>query len=731
MKNSFIKRIAAALCAGALCVGSLAWPMPSRAEETDDAHAFAVQMTASMPLRQKLAQMIMLNIRYWSPNGTEASRVGQTSVNSEMEALLEKYEFAGVLIFAENVTGTAQTTRFMDELHTVSRKSPFGIPVMAAVDQEGGTIVRLGTGTNTCSSMALGATRDPQLAYDNAAIIGEELAAVGIDVDFAPVMDVNNEPRNPIINVRSFSSDPALVSEMGPAFLRGLTDNGIITTAKHFPGHGDTATDSHTGLPLIDRSYAELQARELIPFQAAMDADVDMVMTAHIQYPQIETGTYTSISTGQKIYLPATLSKTILTDIVRGDMGYDGLIVTDGMQMDALKKNFDIYDTAIYAINAGADVLLEPVVTWSTKDISTLEVYLDKLENAVTTGAIPESRINESCTRVIELKYRRGMFEPETEDIETRVAHALEVVGSKAHHDREMAITKKAVTLLKNEDDLLPLTLEAGERVACFYPLDSAANAFTYAFDRLKAEGVIPADAAADLRCYNGATASSYSTVMKNAKAVVIATESTYESHLDPNGTTAAGQRSKVVDAMIALAHSLGKKVVLLSMSLPYDTARFGAADAILAAYSNKKMPVIPTSYNGELTAYGPNYPAAVMTVFGESAPTGKLPVEVYTVDSSYHYTNVVLYPLGYGLTYKGLLGDVNDDGDADAVDASLILVAATRKGVGKESELTADQEERADVNSDGERNAVDASIILVYATAKGVGRDVKLEDFV
>ena len=451
-------------------------------DNVKSSHEAAAEMTGSMPLRQKLAQMIMLNVRYWSDDGSEENRSGQETLPAQVEELLEKYSFGGVLLFAQNVTGTEQTVRYVDQLQNAAADSEFGIPLLISADQEGGTIVRLGTGTNTCGNMALGATGDPQNAYENAEIIAGELHAVGINVDLAPVMDVNNNPRNPIINVRSFSSDPDIVSDMGTAFIKGLSDNGIIGSAKHFPGHGNTDTDSHTGLPMIDRSYDELKQCELIPFQAAMDSGIEMVMTAHIQYPQIEKNTYTSISTGEEIYLPATLSSTILTDIMRGDMGYEGVIITDGMQMGALKDNFDIYDTAELAINAGADMLLEPLTTWCPDDIEAMEAYLDKLEEYVEDGTIPESRIDESCTRILELKYEKGLFENDGRDIETKVSNALSVVGSEANHDKEAEITQKAVTLVQNNENVLPLSLGDNEKAAFFYPWESCANSYIYAF---------------------------------------------------------------------------------------------------------------------------------------------------------------------------------------------------------------------------------------------------------
>ncbi|MBQ4363588.1 MAG: glycoside hydrolase family 3 C-terminal domain-containing protein, partial [Oscillospiraceae bacterium] len=536
-------------------------------------------------------------------------------------------------------------------------------------DQEGGSIVRLGTGTNTCGNMALGAAGDPRYAYENAEIIAGELKAVGINVDFAPVMDVNNDPRNPIINVRSFSSDPAIVCDMGTSFIEGLSDNGIIGSAKHFPGHGNTDTDSHTGLPMIDRSYEELKECELIPFQAAMDCGIDMIMTAHIQYPQIEKNTYKSISTGEEVYLPATLSKTILTDIVRGDMGYDGVIVTDGMQMAALKDNFDIYDTAELAINAGADILLEPLTTWCPDDIAAMEDYLDKLEEMVAEGRISESRVDESCTRILEMKYENGLFEKDDTDVETKVKNALATVGSKANHEKEAEITEKAITLIQNNNNVLPLTLEENESVAFFYPSDKCENSYVYAFDTLKNDGDIPESAVAHFNCYAEKSAADFSDIVEESKAVIISSESWNESYLDPTDAE-NGTQALFIGEMTELAHSLGKPVIVISTVLPYDLAAYTSADALIAAYSSKKMTVIPEDYNGELAAYGPNYPAAIRMVFGAFEPLGKLPVDIYAVDDDHKFTDEVLFPLGFGMSY-GSSDDMTADEDTAEEDVA------------------------------------------------------------
>ncbi len=711
-------KLSAILCAGAVAavnVLSSAGLTAYAEDSVKSSHEAAAEMTASMPLRQKLAQMIMLNVRYWSDDGSEGNRSGQETLPAQVEELLEKYSFGGVLLFAQNVTGTEQTVRYVDQLQNAAADSEFGIPLLIAADQEGGTIVRLGTGTNTCGNMALGAAGDAQNAYDNAEIIAGELKTVGINVDLAPVMDVNNNPRNPVINVRSFSSDPDIVSEMGTAFIRGLSDNGITGSAKHFPGHGNTDTDSHTGLPMIDRSYDELKQCELIPFQAAMDSGIEMVMTAHIQYPQIEKETYTSVSTGEEVYLPATLSKTILTDIMRGDMGYEGIIITDSMQMGALTDNFDIYDTAGLAINAGADILLDPLTTWCPDDIEAMETYLDKLEEYVEDGTIPESRIDESCTRILELKYEKGLFDDDDTDVDTKVSNALSVVGSKANHDKEREITQKAITLVQNNGNVLPLSLDDNEKAAFFYPWESCANSYIYAFDELKADGVVSANAEAEFCCYDEKSAADLEDIVKGAKAVIISSESWNESYLDPNNTD-NGKQALFISEMTELAHSLGKPVIVISAVLPYDLAAYTSADALIAAYSSKKMPVIPEEYNGELSAYGPNYPAAVMMIFGAFEPSGKLPVDIYRIDDEHKFTDGILFPLGFGMSYEE-----NEALDGTADEAVNESIPEPEQDSAPAEELSAEapvSDETAPVPPTGNIPAAAAEAAVIFSAA-------------
>ncbi len=630
---------------------------PEDTEKTDETAAetplTAESIVSSMTLEQKIAQMIMISFQYWTDfpdtNENAGERQDVLTLNDKQRAVLEKYGFGGICIYTGNISGTEQTVRLTADMQAAAAKSEHGIPMFIAADQEGGEITRISTGTKTCGNMALGATGDTQAAYDNAAIMGAELDAVGINTDFGPVLDVNCNPANPVINVRSFSSDPRLAASLGKAYIEGLESKGVITVAKHFPGHGDTDTDSHTGMPVIDKSPEELWKMELIPFAELAD-DADMIMTAHIQFPQIETQTYTSVSSGEEILLPATLSRTVITDMLRSELGYDGVVVTDAMLMDAIDANFDPIDAAVLAINADVDMILEPLCIVNDESIDAIGKYISDIADAVKSGRIPVEEIDDSVVRIVSLKLEKGLFGSSDIDVEEAVAAAKAVVGSKENHDKELEIAEKAVTLVKNDNDTLPLRMRENEKIMYFYPFDGEQNTMTFALGRLKAQGIVPESVTADCHTVKERPAAEYADDIADCAAVILAVETYKTQNMD--ATSQRGWQAVFADELISTAHALGKKVVLLSMHMPYDAARYSAADAVLCAYCGQDMPVIPTSYNGETKAYGVNYPAALITVFGGSSPTGTLPVELPEYIDGAGYTGTIIYPAGHGLNY-------------------------------------------------------------------------------
>ena len=246
----------------------------------------------NMTLEEKIAQMMMPTFRKWGDSPEKARAI--TKLPEEIKTTIEKYHLGGIILFTENTPDEKTTKELIDSMQKANTEGGAISKLFIAIDQEGGRVTRLKTGTMMCGNMALGAAQNPELSKQSAELIGQELSSLGINVNFAPVMDINNNPANPVIGNRSFSDNPELVSKLGQAAIEGFHNQNIITAVKHFPGHGDTSTDSHTGLPSIYKSMEEIKKLELIPYKNIL-TQTDMLMTAHIRFPQIEKETYISI----------------------------------------------------------------------------------------------------------------------------------------------------------------------------------------------------------------------------------------------------------------------------------------------------------------------------------------------------------------------------------------------------------------------------------------------------
>lgn len=285
------------------------------------------------------------------------------------------------------------------------------------------------------SAMAIAATGRDQDAYDAANVIGREARAVGININFAPTVDVNNNPLNPVINTRSFGEDPARVARLAALFVRGTQDAGTIATAKHFPGHGDTDVDSHVGLPVVTADMAHLRATELVPFRAAIDAGAAMVMSAHIALPALDGDSTT----------PATLAPRIMTGLLRDTLRFRGLTITDAMTMEGVGKGYGVAESSVLAIKAGADILLKP---------SDPTQAIDAVLAAVERGEISRARIDSSVRRVLELKARSGVAFQRFVSLDT----LRDVVGAPAHRALARDIARRAITLLRDHGNVLPIS---------------------------------------------------------------------------------------------------------------------------------------------------------------------------------------------------------------------------------------------------------------------------------
>lgn len=323
------------------------------------------------------------------------------------------------------------------------------VPLLISADFEGGVGIRYLGATRLPRGMAIGATASEELAERAGRVTAEEARAIGVHVNFYPVVDVNNNPRNPIINIRSFGSDPASVSRMARAYIRGAQQAGLLATAKHFPGHGDTSTDSHLELPVVDADRARLDAIELPPFRAAIQENVGAIMSAHIALPRLEHDR-----------LPATLSRKVLTEILREEMGFTGVVFTDAMNMRGISAHYDPGDAAVRAVKAGADVILFP---------PDVEAAFTALKRAAESGEISESRIDRSARAVLSAKARLGLDKSRLTDI-----NKLDRILGRADHQRvAREIIEGAVTLIRNEKRTLPLTLTPEREVLLITMVDN------------------------------------------------------------------------------------------------------------------------------------------------------------------------------------------------------------------------------------------------------------------
>jgi len=373
---------------------------------------------AKMSLEEKVGQLMMVGF-------------SGTTVDARAVELLKGMHAGGVCMFGRNIESAEQVARLNDQVRQVMAGE---VPPFIAVDQEGGNVVRISERVVVLpGNMALGATRSGKLSYEAGRAQAEDLKRLGFNMNLAPVLDVNLNPRNPVIGVRSFGDQPALVSEVGAQFVRGQQDAQIATVAKHFPGHGSAEGDSHKTLPVLKEDEPKL-LEELAPFRAAIDAGLDGMMTAHVAVPNV-TGTDE----------PSTLSEKILTGILRERLRFDGLVLTDELEMEAIAARYGVGHAAVMAVQAGADMVLVP---WRPQ--RKVEVHLALLE-AAKSGQISQARLDQAVRHVLELKFKRGVF-----DEPAPLSERLAQLGSGQKVAEEIA--KSAVTLVRNKDDVFPLS---------------------------------------------------------------------------------------------------------------------------------------------------------------------------------------------------------------------------------------------------------------------------------
>ncbi|WP_251548858.1 beta-N-acetylhexosaminidase [Neobacillus muris] len=391
----------------------------------------------SSELRKRIGQLLVVGFK-----GTTASE--------EIKELIREHHVGGIILFGRNIGTPQEILNLTNELQAEAKNAGHQRPLLICIDQENGVVRRLGEGATIFpGAMLLGATDHPENAYQAGLATGKELKALGINWNLAPVLDVNNNPENPVIGVRSFGESPGKVSLFGKMAMKGMQDAGVITTLKHFPGHGDTNVDSHLDLPVISHDMERLQKVELKPFIESIQAGADTVMSAHVYFPAIES------TPG----VPATLSKKVITGLLREQLGFDGVVTTDCMEMNAIANTIGTAAGGVAAIKAGVDLVMVSHLHHLQK------ATIDAIAAAVEAGDIDEAVIEAAGKRVERLKDQYIRWDELNLEKEAPVPS---VVGCSEHGQLADEIYRQGITIVKN-NKILPLQPSDGQKVLVVY----------------------------------------------------------------------------------------------------------------------------------------------------------------------------------------------------------------------------------------------------------------------
>ncbi|MEX1136472.1 MAG: glycoside hydrolase family 3 N-terminal domain-containing protein [Balneolales bacterium] len=551
---------------------------------------------ASLTLEEKVAQLIVPRVNsYYLSEDSDRYK--------EMVHYVEDLKVGGLSFFQGEIFELASYTNDMQQRSEV--------PLLNSADFERGVSMRINRATIFPVNMALGAARDENLSYRVGRAIAREGRSLGIHQNFAPVLDVNNNSGNPVINVRSFGENPELVSKMGEAYMRGLHDGGMISTGKHFPGHGDTGTDSHIDLPVIPYDIERLNEIELVPFRHAVDNGLMSIMTAHIALPKLT----------EKAGIPATLSRRFMTDLLREDMGFSGLIVTDAMDMHGITSNYSVGEAAVMAIKAGADIILLPPKPGEA---------INAVVSAVKQGGISEERIDQSVIRLLSAKQWSGLNKNRFIDVN----EIRGIIANEEHQQLAREVARHSITMVRNDGNVLPLSRGDRKNVLIVNITDRENQMLLTTradfgqpsqptglyFAELFRRNYGPVEV---VKLDPGSNEEEIQALLKKAKEADIIIGASYI--LSRSGAGDIGIPDENIEALRSIAN-MNKPFVLTSFGDPYFISAVPGVKAYLAAYSDSE-PVIE---------------AAIETIFGKNNPRGVLPV---TIPGYGNYGQGLSYP--------------------------------------------------------------------------------------
>lgn len=588
--------------------------------------------TDTQQIRRDLAQKIMLDFRYFCEEDTDPCRTPMTQLPDELSELITDSGLGGVILFSENLAYPAQIAALTSDLQQAAMASEGAQPLLIGIDQEGGRVFRTPRvyTTDFAGNMAIGATWEKSgttYATLSGKIIASELKALGINTNFAPDIDVNANLANPVINVRSFGQNPAQVAQLGQAQLSAMQKEGVLGTLKHFPGHGDTHTDSHLALPVVDHDRATIDAVDLYPFKHIIDnASPALVMTAHIQYPQLDSSTLIDKS-GQQQIKPATLSKTILTGILRDELGFEGLIVTDAMNMAGIAKFFDQTDAVAATFAAGSDMVVMPLPVHTKADIRRYNRLLDTLVEKVKNKELDRDAIAESADRIRRTKAQFNLASWTAPDPDALQERLLQ----NKHLAQQLA--DAAITRLKGarEDYIIP----PQNKVLMLMPEAHLCDALAYHVSLYRPQQVV------NCISLQQVSETSLKSGIAQADTVVLGSMTPAPSlvelggmeDMDENAEQLLGfeQAQAMLPALLDEVKDAGKRSILVYLRMPYDSDRLDKrSDAVLVTY-NANVYALGDDDDSPYTGGAMDSLSRVFA--GMLEPTGTVPVSLDELD--------------------------------------------------------------------------------------------------
>ncbi len=607
--------------------------------------------TAFTQFERKIAQRMSLDIRYFCPdiNGkasvptSKHCRQALTELPEELAQMISTSNVGGIVLFAENVQEIAQVVKLTHDIQQAAVKSEQGKPLIISMDQEGGRVARFAKMTGFAGNMAIGASYSQHGTYFATkvnGVIAKELKTLGINNNYAPVVDVNTNVENPVINTRSFGESAGQVAELGASAVTAIQAQGVMATLKHFPGHGDTHVDSHLGLPRVDHDRATIDKVDLAPFAWAIKhAKPAMIMTAHIQYPALDNSLFVSKS-GEELIRPATMSRKILTNLLREDMGFDGIIATDALDMAGVTHFFTDVEAVVETFVAGADLAVMPFKVRTPDDIDNFYNFIKAVAKVLATRIEQDeyqlTEFEQSITRLN--RYKKQYVELANESVAQQLITANAVIANENHIITEQALANAAITLLKN-NQLLPLNVAGIKRLHFIVANQQELVALTYAANKVLAK-ILPTSEVEKIRIShfiadNIETDKQMKSLLSEADVVIATVDIKTASLVDlggmddltPSYGSAAQQQKKLTYAtllkqQLTFARKLGTPSIVIAKGSPFLIKEYSElADSVLLnfddrIYENESKQVISPGFN-----------ASMAVVFNESKALGKLPV--------------------------------------------------------------------------------------------------------